>query len=99
MENEEAQRRENDEIEIEREANGYALLVIAALATLYFIVELIISGRMNFGLYALYCAGAGTISWVKHVKLQKKGVRARAIGYTIFTVLLSAVYIYELIVG
>ena len=101
MENEEAQRRENDEIEIEieREANGYALLVIAALATLYFIVELIISGRMNFGLYALYCAGAGTISWVKHVKLQKKGAHARAIGYTIFTVLLSAVYIYELIVG
>lgn len=99
MENGDAQIRENDEIEVEREANGYALLVIAALATLYFIVELIISGRMNFGLYALYCAGAGTISWVKHVKLQKKGARARAIGYTIFTVLLSAVYIYELIVG
>lgn len=99
MENGDAQIRENDEIEVEREANGYALLVIAALATLYFIVELIISGRMNFGLYALYCAGAGTISWVKHVKLQKKRARARAIGYTIFTVLLSAVYIYELIVG
>ena len=99
MENEDTQRRENDEIEVEREANGYALLVIAALATLFFVVELVIRGRMNFGLYALFCAGMGTIFWIKHVKLQKKGTRARAIGYTIFTVLLSAVYIYELIVG
>ncbi len=99
MEKEKNQKTENDEIEVEREANGYALLVIAALATLFFLVELVISGGMNFGLYALFCAGAGTISWVKYVKLHKKGMRSRAIGFTIFTVLLSVVHIYELIVG
>ncbi|MBP3608848.1 MAG: hypothetical protein J6J42_00765 [Lachnospiraceae bacterium] len=99
MEKEDNLKRENYETEVEKDANGYALLVITALATLFFCVELVTSGRMNFGLCALFYAGNGTISWVKYVKLHKKGTRSRAIGYTIFTVLLSAVHIYELIVG
>ena len=99
MENEDAQRRENDEIEVEREANGYALLVVTALATVFFCVQVATGGGMTFGLYALFFAGNGTISWVKYVKLHKKGMRSWAIGYTIFTVLLSAFHIYELIVG
>lgn len=99
MEKEDNQKRENYEIEVERDANGYALLVITALATVFFCVQVATSGRMNFGLYALFFAGNGTISWVKHVKLHKKGMLSWAIGYTIFTVLLSVVHIYELIVN
>ena len=99
MEKKDTQKRENYEIEVEREANGYALLVVTALATVFFCVQIATGGGMNFGLYALFFAGNGTISWVKYVKLHKKGMRSWAIGYTIFTVLLSAFHIYELIVG
>ena len=50
MEKEENQKRENDEIEVEREANGYALLVVTALATVFFCVQIATGGGMNFGL-------------------------------------------------
>ena len=97
--NEENKSKDTYETEVERDANGYALLVMTALATLFFCVQVATGGGMNFGLYALFFAGNGTISWVKYVKLHKKGMRSWAIGYTIFTVLLSAFHIYELIVG
>ena len=97
--NEENKSKNTYEMEVEKEASEWAVLVITALAVLFFCVQIATGGGMNYGFWALLFAGNGTISWVKYVKLHKKGMRSWAIGYTIFTVLLSAFHIYELIVG
>lgn len=99
MKKKDTQKKENYEIEVEKEASEWAVLVITALAALFFCVQIATGGGMNYGLWALLFAGNGATSWVKYVKLRKKGTLSWAIGHTVVALLLSAAHIFNLIVG
>ena len=95
--NEEEKNKDTYDAEVEKEANEWAVLVITALAALFFCVQIATGGGMNYGFWALLFAGNGTTSWVKYVKLRKKGILSWAIGHTVVTLLLSAAHIYNLV--
>lgn len=99
MEKEDKQKNDNYEIEVEKEASEWAVLVITALAVLFFCVQIATGEGMNYGFWALLFAGNGTTSWVKYVKLRKKGTLSWAIGHTVVTLLLSVAHIYNLVVA
>lgn len=99
MEKEEKKNRELYESEVEKQASELTVLVITALAVLFFCVQIATGGGMNYGFWALLFAGNGTTSWVKYVKLRKKGTLSWAIGHTVVTLLLSAAHIYNLVMA
>ena len=91
--------KEISEMEIEKEAGEWAVLAMTALAVVFFCVQIATGGGMNYGLWSLIFAGNGATSWVKYIKLHKKGTLSWAIGYTIVTLLLSVAHIYNLVMA
>ncbi len=85
------------EEEILKQANSYAVIVLMALATLFFAVQIFVGEGFNYGLYAVVFSGNMTISWVKYIKLKQKKHLLYAIILTLPVLLLSGCHIYNLI--
>lgn len=67
------------------------------LATIFFIVQIVVGEGMNYGLYAIVFSVLGASFTVKAIKLKRKHEIAVAIVYIILTLLLSIAHIYNLI--
>lgn len=85
------------EQEVLRQAGNIAAVVMLALATVFFVVQIFVGGGMNWGLWALVFSGCMTTFWVKYIRLRRRHELVMAILYTIITVSLSVGYIYDLI--
>ncbi len=94
---EEHQNRDIYEQEVLKQANQYVLWVLAALATLFFFVQILSGGGINFGIYALVFAGNTALSWVKYAKLKQNKEIPRAVVLTLFTAALAGCHIYNLL--
>lgn len=95
-------RKENKDQDIyEKEVlklGGNAGAVTAAiLATIFFVVQILVGGGMNYGLYAIVFSVSATGFTVKAIKLKRKHEIVVAIMYIILTLLSSTAHIYNLI--
>lgn len=87
----------SDSFQLKARGNQYACLVSGILATLFFVVQIFTGGGMNYGLYAIVFSMPMAGFWYKFIRLGRKHELFLAIGYTAMVLLLSAVYIHELI--
>lgn len=85
------------ELEIQKQANTYAVIVLLILATIFFIVQIVTGGGINYGLYALVFCGNMTLAWVRYLRQRQKRALAHAIILTLFVAASSACHIYNLI--
>lgn len=85
------------EQEILKQANTYAVVVLGVLATLFFVIQILVGGGINYGIYAMVFSGNMTISWVKCIKLKQEKALINAILYTLIVLAFSGCHIYNLI--
>lgn len=85
------------EQEILKLAGKTAVVVQMILAAVFFAVQAVTGGGINWGLWALVVSADMTLSWVKYVKLRHKPELAIAIVYTIVVSVMSGYHIYSLI--
>lgn len=84
------------EKEVVIQGNRYACLAAALLATIFFVLQIIAGGEMNYGLYAVVSAIPMAGFWMKYTKLQKRHELFVAVCYTIATLSFSIAHIYML---
>ena len=77
--------------------NSYACICAGILVTIFFVIQIFVGGGMNYGLYAIVFSMPMAGFWYKFIRLGRKHELFLAIGYTAMVLLLSAVYIHELI--
>ncbi len=97
----EQSRRENKnkdffEQEILKQSGIIAFDVMIVLATVFFVVQIITGGGINFGIYAIIFSGPMATFWVKWVNLRRKHELILAFVDTIAVILFSAAHIYNL---
>ena len=85
------------EKEILKEAGNVGAVTAAVLATLFFIIQILVGEGMNYGLYAVVFAIPAAGFFVKAIKLKRKHEIMVAAIYTIAAVLFSVAHIYGLI--
>ena len=67
------------------------------LATVFFVIQLIVGQGFNFGLYAI-CFSVGAVQFIiKAIHLKRKRDVFPAIFYSLVTVTLSCIHIYQLV--
>ena len=98
----ERSRKENNnqdlhEKEVLNQANRYSCIIAIVIATLFFVIQILVGGGINYGLYAVVFSMIMTSFWIKFIKLHRKHELFVAICYTIMVVLLSFAHIYNLI--
>lgn len=85
------------EQEILKQSYACATKVMLIIALVFFVVQMIVGGGMNWGIWAIAYSVHATRSWVRYIKLRKKNDLCFAIAFTIFVVIASAFHIYNLI--
>lgn len=84
------------EQEILKQANKYGVIVQGILATVFFLLQILVDKGINWGIYALVCSITMTTFWVKYIQLRRKHELMMAIAYTILVFMLSGYHIYNL---
>lgn len=84
------------EKEVLKQGQAVSAVVILILATVFFVVQIIVGGGINYGIYAIVLSGSGAMFWVKWIKLRRRHEFLMAILYTVIVLALSAVHIYNL---
>ena len=82
------------EKEILKEGRNIGAATAGILATVFFVIQILTGGGINYGLYAVVPAAAFT---VKAFRMKKKHEIFMAVIYIIFVLLLSASHIYNLV--
>ena len=85
------------EQEILKPAPSVATIVLMFLATVFFVIQIVVGGGINYGLYALVISVSMSTYWVKYIKLRKGVDLCLAIVETVVVIALTAVHIYNLI--
>lgn len=87
------------EQEVLKQASKSAVVVQMILATIFFVTQILVGKGINWGLWALVFSASMTINWVKYIKLRNRQELITAIVYTVFVLVMSGYYIYNLIVS
>lgn len=84
------------EKEVMREGGNIGAIVAAILATIFFVIQILVGEGMNYGLYAVVFSifAAGFV--VKAIRRKRRHEIAVAILYIIATLMFSAAHIYQL---
>lgn len=85
------------EQEVLKQASRSAVVVQMALATIFFVTQILVDKGINWGLWALVFSTSMTINWVQYIKLRHRQELITAIVYTVFVSVMSVYYIYNLI--
>lgn len=85
------------EQEILKQANTSAVIVMIALAAIFFVVQIFVDGGINWGIWALVFSANMTTLWVKYIKFHNKNEFLRAIAYTVLVAIFCVAHIYNLI--
>ena len=87
------------EQEVLKQASKSSVVVQMILATIFFVTQILVGNGINWGLWALVFSASMTINWVKYIKLRSRQELITAIVYTVFALVMSGYYIYNLIVS
>lgn len=85
------------EQEVLKQAGQTAIVVQMILAAVFFAIQVITGGGINWGLWALVVSSNMTFSWVKYIKLRRKSELGLAIAYTALVAVMSGYHICSLI--
>lgn len=85
------------EQEVINQASKCAVVVQMALATLFFVTQILTGGGVNWGLWAIVFSASMTINWVKYIKLHRKYELVIAIAYTLLVSVMSGYCICNLV--
>jgi len=77
--------------------NKCACIAAMALATIFFIVQIVVGGGINYGLYAVIEAALMGRFWYMFFKLHRKSDLVLAILYSVLVVLLSVAQILNIV--
>lgn len=83
-------------IEVSQQAGNYGAIVAAILATIFFVVQIVVGGGMNYGLYAVIFSIPATGYSIKAQRLRMKKDRRLAVVYVLATIFFSAIHLLEL---
>lgn len=83
--------------EISKLAGSVTVTVMLIIAAVFFIVQMLAGGGLNFGLWALVFSGDAATHWVRYIKLRIKGELLAALLYTAIVLAMSGYHIYSLI--
>lgn len=73
--------------------------VMVILATVFFVIQVLTGGGINYGLYAIVFCYSMVLSWMKWTKRRQRQSFLLALLYTVCVLLFSIVHIYTLITG
>ena len=85
------------EQEVLKQASTSAVVVMTALAAIFFAVQIFVGGGANLGIWALVFSTNMTTFWVKFIKLRRKHELVVAIFHTIIVAFFAGTHIYNLI--
>ena len=87
------------EQEVLKLASASAVIVMIALAIIFFAAQIFVGGGANWSIWAMVSSANMTTSWVKFIKLRRKHELVMAIISTIIVAVFSGSHIYNLIVS
>ena len=87
------------EQEILKLASKGAVVVQLVLAAVFAVTQILVSGGLNWGLWALVFSANMATFWVKYIKLRRNLELFMAVVYTILVSVMSGYHIYNLIVS
>lgn len=85
------------EQEVLRQASTSASIVMTCLASIFFMMQMLIGGGANWGLWAVLLSANMTTFWVKYIRLRRKHEFVMAVIYTMAVFAVSGWHIYNLI--
>lgn len=85
------------EKEILKEGRNIGAATAGILATVFFVIQILTGGGINYGLYAVVFSIPAAAFTVKAFRMKKKHEIFMAVIYIIFVLLLSASHIYNLV--
>lgn len=85
------------EQEIIKQGNAIVCSVMVILATVFFIIQVLTGGGINYGLYAIVFCHSMVLSWMKWIKLRQRKELSLALLYTVCVLLFSISHIYNLV--
>ena len=85
------------EKEILKEGRNIGAVTAGILATIFFVIQILTGGGINYGLYAVVFSIPAAAFTVKAFRMKKKHEILVAAIYIIFVLLLSASHIYNLV--
>ena len=83
--------------EILKEGRNIGAATAGILATVFFVIQILTGGGINYGLYAVVFSIPAAAFTVKAFRMKKKHEIFMAVIYIIFVLLLSASHIYNLV--
>lgn len=84
-------------IDISKLAGSITTVVMMVIAGIFFVVQIITGGGLNFGMWALVFSADMIDHWVKYIKLRLRGELLAALLYTLIVAAMSVYHIYNLI--
>ena len=87
------------ERELLKQASEKATIVQMVLATIFFVIQILVDKGSNWGLWAIVLSANMMIYWVKYLALRQKFEFATAMIHTILVSVMSGYHIYHLIVS
>ncbi len=85
------------EHEVLKQSGTITVIVMMALAAIFFSAQIFVGGGTNWGLWAIVFSANMTTFWVKYIRLRRKHELALAIAYTVLVSAMSGCHIYNLI--
>jgi predicted membrane-bound spermidine synthase len=85
------------EMELLREGRYIGSIVSVILATIFFVIQFLVGGGINYGLYAVIFAMIATVNIFKAIRMKKRFEIIIAVIQIIVVALLSFAHIYQLI--
>lgn len=84
------------EKEVIKEGGNVGAITAAVLATIFFIIQILLGEGMNYGLYAVVFSIPAASFCVKAARLKRKHEVVFAVIYSIFVIALASAHIYQL---
>ncbi|MBD5521780.1 MAG: hypothetical protein HDR03_11300 [Lachnospiraceae bacterium] len=85
------------ELEVLKQSGTSTVIVMMALAAIFFSAQIFVGGGTNWGLWAIVFSANMTTFWVKYIKLRRKHELLMAIAYTVLVSAMSGCHIYNLV--
>lgn len=85
------------EQEVLKQSKDSVVLVQTVMAAIFFVIQLVVGGGVNWGLWAIVLSTTATTFWVKYRKLHRRHELVIAIIYTLVVLTMAACHIYTLI--
>lgn len=79
------------------EGSRAGIVVAAILATIFMLVQILMDGGINYGMYGMLFAMLASMSVVKAVRMKRKHEIALAVFHTGFALLLCLAHLYHLL--